>query len=171
MLCTHCGEPRSNDATPCPQCGAPQHVPGAPGGFWARLLATLMDLVFCTVLSMFANIPLSLLASALLGDSASAATHQQVGSVLGYGSLLVIGWLYSALWESSRWQATPGKKILGLVVSGPHGEQLGLGLATRRFAAKALSALLLGAGFLPIALSRNKAGLHDRLTHTRVSLS
>jgi uncharacterized RDD family membrane protein YckC/predicted component of type VI protein secretion system len=63
--------------------------------------------------------------------------------------------------------ATPGKRLLGLVVVAEDGsEPIGLSRATVRVLGYLLSGLTLGIGFLMIAFGG--AGLHDRLAGTRV---
>ncbi len=79
---------------------------------------------------------------------------------------VVVGWLYYALLESSSKQATIGKLIMGLCVVDAQGGVPSFGLASKRFFAKLLSALMVGIGFLPIF--GQKRTLHDRLTGCRV---
>src|SRR5262249_39421879 len=63
--------------------------------------------------------------------------------------------------------ATPGKRLLGLVVQGDDGtEPIGLSRATIRVLGYLVSGLILGIGFLMIAFGG--AGLHDRMAGTRV---
>jgi uncharacterized RDD family membrane protein YckC len=63
--------------------------------------------------------------------------------------------------------ATPGKRLLGLVVQAEDGsEPIGLSRAAIRVLGYLLSSLVLGIGFLMIALGGK--GLHDRLAGTRV---
>ena len=63
--------------------------------------------------------------------------------------------------------ATPGKRLLGLVVQAEDGsEPIGLARAAIRVLGYVLSALSLGIGFLMIAFGG--AALHDRLAGTRV---
>jgi uncharacterized RDD family membrane protein YckC len=54
--------------------------------------------------------------------------------------LAVLEWLYFAALESSAWQATVGKRTLGLQVTDLEGRRIGFGRATGRFFAKILSA-------------------------------
>ena len=63
--------------------------------------------------------------------------------------------------------ATPGKRLLGLVVQAEDGsEPIGLARATIRVLGYVVSALILGIGFLMIAMGG--VGLHDRIAGTRV---
>jgi uncharacterized RDD family membrane protein YckC len=86
-------------------------------------------------------------------------------------SLLVavgFGWLYGAGLESSKSQATFGKRWMGIKVTDAQGERLGFLRATARYAAKYLSALPCFLGFILALFSSRGLALHDRLTDTRV---
>ena len=65
-----------------------------------------------------------------------------------YGGLFALSWLYFALMESSRWQATLGKKVLNLKVTDEAGERIGFKRATVRYFSKFLSRLLFCLGFV-----------------------
>ena len=82
------------------------------------------------------------------------------------GLLLQAG--YFTVLESSPWQATLGKRACGLRVTGLDGGRISLARAIGRFAAKFLSALILCIGFLMVAWTRRKQGLHDILAETLV---
>jgi uncharacterized RDD family membrane protein YckC len=77
-------------------------------------------------------------------------------------------WLYSALMESSSWQATLGKRALGLRVTDEHGERMSFAHATGRYFSKLLSAMTLGIGYLMVAFTDRKRGLHDMIANTLV---
>jgi uncharacterized RDD family membrane protein YckC len=61
-----------------------------------------------------------------------------------------------------------GKMALGIKVVSDEDGPVAFGRATLRTLAYLLSALPLGAGFLPGVLGADRLALHDRLTHTRV---
>jgi uncharacterized RDD family membrane protein YckC len=67
------------------------------------------------------------------------------------------------LLESSSWQATLGKKALGLVVTTVGGEPISFGRALGRNLAKLLSSLILMIGFLMAGFTAKKQALHDLL--------
>ena len=73
------------------------------------------------------------------------------------------------LLESSPWQATVGKRTLGLKVTNLHGERVGFARAAARFVAKALSVLTLCLGFLFIVVTRRRQALHDLVAGTLVA--
>ena len=80
----------------------------------------------------------------------------------------ILHWLYFALMESSTWQATLGKKALGLEVTDLEGKRIGFGRASGRFFGKILSALILWIGFIMAGFTERKQALHDMLAGTLV---
>src|SRR5260370_40401077 len=79
---------------------------------------------------------------------------------------LAVTWLYHALMESSEWQATVGKKALGLVVTNMSGHRVSFGRATGRHFAKIVTNLVsfgIGLGYLMAAFTEKKQALHDML--------
>ena len=65
--------------------------------------------------------------------------------------------------------ATPGKSLLGLVVRSEEGESpIGYQRAVLRALGYLASLLIMGLGFVLIAFSNDKRGLHDRIAGTRV---
>lgn len=78
---------------------------------------------------------------------------------------LALGW--AVAFEASRWQATPGKRLLGLRVVDAQGRRLDVGRALLRHLAAGLSWLSLNLGHALAAVPPHLA-LHDRLSGTRV---
>jgi len=70
-------------------------------------------------------------------------------------------WLYSASLESSVWQATIGKKLLGLYVTDVNGKRVSFARASGRFVGKSLEQLTLFIGFLAAGFTARKQALHD----------
>ena len=79
-----------------------------------------------------------------------------------------LGWFYVAGLEASRWQATVGKRWMGIKVTDLQGKRIGFLRATGRHAAKYLSALPCFLGFIMALFSSRGLALHDRLAGTRV---
>lgn len=73
--------------------------------------------------------------------------------------------------ESSRWQASPGKRLLGLRVTDVHGARCGPGRIALRFVAGIPSWFALHLGHALAAWSPGKRALHDYLAGTRVELA
>jgi len=80
-------------------------------------------------------------------------------------ALLIVAfvWLYFALAESSAFRATPGKLVIGLKVTTHEGRRVSFLRATLRHFAKILSVLPLCFGYLLIAFTPKKQGLHDMI--------
>lgn len=141
----------------------PEHLVYA--GFWLRVAAIFIDgIIF---------LPLSLISYALSSamkhaDDASARLMLALLS-LGFSLFLIVArWLYFALLESSRWQATVGKKAMGIKVTGMDGGRIGFGRATGRYFAKFISALILLIGFMMAGWTERKQALHDMIAGTLV---
>jgi uncharacterized RDD family membrane protein YckC len=124
-------------------------MPSVPvyAGFWLRFVAWLIDVPILAVMS-------TVIAVLTLG----------IGSLFG----IIIGWLYHALMESSSNQASLGKMALGLKVTDLNGNRISFGRATGRSFGRLLSGLILGVGFLMIAFTEKKQGLHDMIAGTLV---
>ncbi len=81
-------------------------------------------------------------------------------------ALLALVW--SVGFESSRWQATPGKRALGLLVISADGKPITTGHALQRFLASSLSWLSLNVGHAMAAMPPKYLALHDRISDTRI---
>jgi uncharacterized RDD family membrane protein YckC len=191
-FCQACGSPVSSatSAFPAPggsvtpavaggiaQTGVSPHWLPAPtrayAGFWLRLLAHLIDgaitgIVLCALL-----IPLALatgLGGALKGIHPGAEPDPAIifAFVSSLWILILAGilgsWLYYAYCESSEWQATPGKKVLNVIVTDLNGNRVSFGRASGRFFAKMISGLIpLGIGYIMAGFTEKKQALHDMI--------
>jgi uncharacterized RDD family membrane protein YckC len=139
------------------------------GGFWRRFVAYILDAIIINVATSMIGgvVGLGIGFQSLTGGTNMAALETISG---GIGALigLVGSWLYSALLESSSYQATPGKMALGLVVTDEMGQRISFGRATGRYFAKILSSLILAIGFFMIGWTARKQGLHDMIAGTLV---
>lgn len=130
------------------------------GGFWTRVIARMIDGIIV--------IALLLLLEALLRGGVSHE-YESAEQELRWILFWVAGqWLYFAGLHASPWQATLGKRMIGLRVVGPQGERISFARATGRYFAEILSGLILMIGYLMVAFTRRKQGLHDLLASTRV---
>jgi uncharacterized RDD family membrane protein YckC len=131
---------------------APARAPGRPAGFWRRLVAVLVDGVWIGLACFLLALPFDGSLRTVVGGLAS----------LLLGVLVpVIGW--------SRFGATPGKALLGLSVRPAEGgERIELTRAALRWVGYLASFALVGAGFLMIAFTPERRGLHDLLAGTVV---
>ena len=118
--------------------------------------------------------PTMQMAQAWLSDPAMADAVGRLQAALGDILLtpMILYALLAMLWsvgfESSRWQATPGKRALGLVVADTNGRRLKTGHALQRYLASSLSWLSLNIGHAMAALPPRHLALHDRISDTRV---
>jgi len=77
---------------------------------------------------------------------------------------LVFTWLYHALMESSEWQATVGKKALGLVVTDMAGQRVSFARSTGRHFGKIITNMVpLFIGYIMAGFTEKKQALHDML--------
>lgn len=135
----------------------PGHVaaPGLHAGFWMRVAAYLLDYLILLVIIFATGLTVAALKS--VGESSEV-------TVPGWQLLnLGITWLYFAAFESSSWQATPGKRALGLRVVDMHGARIGFGRATGRFFGKIPSGLILCIGYMMAGWTARKQALHDMM--------
>jgi uncharacterized RDD family membrane protein YckC len=135
-------------------------------GFWARFAAFIVDRIVVLAVSFAVGFVFAfVLVIANEGDP--AILEGPTGYLLNLAGF--IGeWLYFALMESSRRQATVGKMALGIVVTDLYGRRITFGRATGRYFAKIISALILFLGFLMVAWTQRKQGLHDMIAGTLV---
>lgn len=125
-------------------------------GFWFRAFAATIDGVLCQVAFVLLSMLLSLIVR--------IPTVPEGYVVFG----LLTQWLWFTFPESSEWQATLGKKMLGLRVTDEQGGRISFGRANARYWSKILSALLLFIGFFMVAFTEKKQGLHDKIAGTLV---
>lgn len=117
---------------------------------------------------------LLLLASGLMHDPALLEANALLASALWAAAwppmlafvLLGAGWQVG--FERSRWQASPGRRMLGLHVEDADGRRLSAWRALARHGAGALSWLTLNIGHLMAAVAPRHLALHDRISGTRV---
>jgi uncharacterized RDD family membrane protein YckC len=115
-------------------------------GFWKRLVAYIIDLLLLLPLMFFIGMAL-------------AITDEAVARVVG----VLLAWPYFALCESSTWQGTVGKKVLGLRVIDLNGNPILFGTASVRFFSKFISGLIFGIGYFMAGFTEKKQALHDKI--------
>ena len=99
---------------------------------------------------------------------ANDEVEKAVVDILDTGLNITIWWVYTAVMLSSSWQATFGKRVCGLMVVDYEGHRISFGRATARCFASLLSVILLGIGYLMIAWTHRRQGLHDFVAKTLV---
>lgn len=142
------------------------------GGFWIRVAAYLIDIIILivaiSIIQELFGIDMGADYSAQFNERMVSGGSDTGGSALGQLLGLIIGIAYFAGLESSAWQATIGKKALGMVVTDTGGNRISFLRAVGRYFAKILSGIILFIGYIMVAFTDKKQGLHDMLASTLV---
>ncbi len=188
MYCSKCGRETDAEGKFCQWCGADlTAIPPRPvirrrrgiltenyAGIGRRFVAFIVDLLFILFID--------LVLTGLFGLSEgfrminqrlhhlpyTDQSGQVVNALLPIPVILSVGilvilvpWLYYAILECSKNQATLGKIALRIAVTDLHGDRITFSRATMRFYAKILVLITFFVGFIIVAFSRQKQGLHD----------
>jgi uncharacterized RDD family membrane protein YckC len=154
--------------------GAPVVVVRPPyAGFWLRLVAYIVDSLilglFCVPILAGVGMAMgigSVIGRVPRGDDPFGGFPPVLAAFIAVCALLGLlgGWLYFALLESSEWQGTAGKKILGLIVTDLQGHRVSFGRASGRHFAKIITSLIpLGIGYILAGITEKKQAIHDML--------
>ena len=125
-------------------------------GFWRRVAAVTID--GCLLLALLVALSRSVGAPGLL------LRDEWLPNLLS----ALVSLAYSALFESSAWQATPGKRLLRIKVTDLQGARISWRRAVLRRVAQVLSAVCLMLGYLMAAFTRRRQCLHDLIAGTLV---
>jgi uncharacterized RDD family membrane protein YckC len=134
-------------------------------GFWIRLVAYILDTIFLSIASSIVG---GIIGAAVRAGSSDTEAAAQTAAVLSAFVGIVMFVLYQVLFLRSGWQATPGKRLLGLKVVTTTGERIGGLRALGRACAYFLSGIILYIGFMMIGWNKEKKALHDIICDTRV---
>jgi lipopolysaccharide export system ATP-binding protein len=162
---SHSDLPVRENTTEAPQ---PSGIPNPPylgrwiikgaAGFWRRLGAATVDIMFCLVLYALLYVGtmkyLDYLESDLVFD-----IFQEV--IPGFFIFL---FLYHLILEATPLQATMGKRLFDIRVFDRNGRRAGVISTLLRHLAKLLTFSTAGIGFLMAALRKDKRALHDLLS-------
>ncbi len=148
--CPFCGGLIQREAVVCKYCGRSfvENIPEGESfnyaGFWKRFAAALIDGVITG-------------AALFLIEAAVPSEY----SLLDFSINLLFGLFYNAGFESSARQATPGKIVMGIKVTDLYGRRVSFARAAGRHFAQYISIFTFGIGYIMIAFTRRKQGLHD----------
>ena len=126
--------------------GGSREERGRYAGFIPRSCALLIDLILISIPSILLS---------LVGISSGI-------------EFLIVGLVYPVLFNASSWQATPGKRLLGLVVTDLNGNKLSLKKALKRHAWIFLIVISFGFGYLGQLMTDHKQTNQDLMARTLV---
>ncbi|HTU33642.1 MAG TPA: RDD family protein [Candidatus Acidoferrum sp.] len=146
---------------------------GPYAGFWLRLVAYIID----SAILGLGFILLIGLAAAVVGAGFFRGLGQDItGAENVFAPFVVLmilmfsfvalagGWIYYAWFESSQYQATPGKLALGLFVTDMEARRVTFARASGRFFAKIITGLIpLFIGYIMAGFTAKKQALHDMI--------
>lgn len=148
-------------------------------GFWLRVGAWAIDYIILLVPSTIVAYAMGVITAmqdlmakiAAGGDTMQAM--QVYADIAKPASLVIVvlGFIYYALFEASAWQATPGKRICGIHVTDVQGAKLTPLRSIGRNAVRLTNAFLFLIPlvcYLAAAWTEKKQGLHDLLAGTLV---
>jgi uncharacterized RDD family membrane protein YckC len=179
VQCPKCGMEVTGGAEACRGCGevmanpssAPQYTtsrqfgsaaslqPAAYAGFWLRLIAYLIDSVLVGIVVLFVILlPMMQRAGIPLDNARVLFTDGSRQIVAINLAASMTNWLYWSLMESSSWQATLGKRMLGLRVTDLAGRRISFARATGRYFGK-----IIFFGFIFAGFTEKKQALHDMI--------
>jgi hypothetical protein len=162
----------------------------SPAGFWKRYVAYFVDLVLvCLAMELLSHLffhqsdaidtgqlqsLLTRLQDPEAGTQGQTAALMQITALLWRVTIfstlayMAIGGAYFVLCEASPWQATLGKRLIGIKVTTVDGERIGSARAIGRFLAAGLSWLTMNVGHALVAWTPERRALHDMIAGTRV---
>jgi uncharacterized RDD family membrane protein YckC len=129
-------------------------------GFWVRVVAYIIDIIPLAIIAVLVAI----------ATGQPFLDTDPAAPIYGWADLfnLIIGIAYFVGFESSAYQATPGKMALGLIVVDTDGRRISPLRSLGRYFAKIPSAMILLIGFIMVAFTDRKQGLHDYIASTLV---
>ncbi len=140
-----------------------------PGGFWIRLVATIIDGIIIGVAQWIVIIPLMFLMKTSLTDLMDPTTPKWGFQIMSNLVWLVFTALYYAYFYSKK-GSSPGKMLFKMkVINSSTGQYLTPGRAAlRETIGKLISGFTLLIGFIMAAFRSDKKALHDLIAGSQV---
>lgn len=145
-------------------------------GFWLRFVATIIDtvifmlVIYLIFMVMGADFMPDFERFAAMSEQERAAYEAEMNEKNLIPNL--ISWVFMIIYkvgmEASAFQGTVGKIVLGLKVTDINGERIGVGRSIGRYLASILSYLIVFIGYIMVAFTGRKQGLHDMIAGTLV---
>ena len=140
-------------------------------GFWLRLAAYIIDYIVLQLVVGIMSLPFMVgIITGIIAASKEASEGPEVIAIVGVIMSfvfviviisLIVGWLYYALLESSKYQGTLGKVAVGIKVTDTVGNKITFARATGRYFGKIISSMTIYIGFIMAGFTVKKQALHD----------
>jgi uncharacterized RDD family membrane protein YckC len=160
----------------CPKCGA--HILRPPIGaernyigFWIRFGAALIDWIILLAISLiFLAMLFALFLASIVSFNIFSLPSSLLLIVIMTALWLGVGFGYYTIMESSSAQATFGKQLMAIKVVDEQGNRISLGRSALRNILRHIPVLswFILIGYLLIAFTDKKQGLHDMIAGTYV---
>ena len=154
-----------------------EQAPVNYAGFWIRFVALVIDTLVLSFLSFLLIIPLLGLiglSSLNFSDLSSMDEEEIVMTILAISTPLylanaIMTWLYYALLQSGPWQATLGKRAVGVKVVDKNGDRVSFTTASVRYLGRIISGMtmLIGWRRVTTATTRTTSRRRNSLTQGR----
>ena len=135
-------------------------------GFWVRAVALIVDSIILAPLAWI----FYLIEAAIFGANMASGAYSTL--LIEYVLCLIFSMLvycvYFAAFESSIWQATPGKRLLSLKVTDLYAGKISFLRACGRYLGKIISGLFFCIGYIMAGVTEKKQAFHDVLASTLV---
>jgi uncharacterized RDD family membrane protein YckC len=133
---------------------------------WLLIYSSLWTVLGTTIIGLsFAIIKLVALAS---NPSQFLQDEREILILAALILGIAFQWFYYVILESSWFKSTPGKMMVGIVVTDAEGKKISLIRANQRYWGKYLSMLPLYIGFIMSGVTKKKQALHDKMSKTLV---
>ena len=138
-------------------------------GFWLRFAAYVIDQIILSIVTVIIVFILGFVMGLFFAAiGMDTPTIRTISAALGYFFGVIVAWIYYAVSESSPDRATPGKRVIGIIVTDLDGNRISFGRASGRYWGKMLSSIILMIGFLMAGFTEKKQALHDILANCLV---
>lgn len=132
--------------------------------FGKRSIALVVDVLILSFLNNFLRFVFDLSWSDIIFYDSDESNFKISFPLL----FVILQVIYFGLFECSRFQATPGKMLLKIIVTDENGARIGLAKSILRNTARIVSTLTLFIGYIMFFFSEENQCLHDRLASTVV---
>ena len=178
MYCTECGHELNGKAVMCVGCGVSinnfnGNERSKYAGFWKRVLASVIDTILFSIPFFILGFIIGFADVFAYGyDPYYDDLYYSPEADIFYSLLDLLGififWIYCAAFESSSYQATPGKMALGIIVTDLDGNRISFLRATARYFGTWLSGCIFCIGYMMAGWTDKKQALHDMIAGTLV---